>query len=59
MKRKDYVLPFSYKKEVADKIYSFLNERITTSTIIKDVKADKANLNDKKTSEKNEDEDNE
>lgn len=56
---KQYILPFSYKKEVADKIYSFLNERITTSTIIKDVKADKANLNDKKTSEKNEDEDNE
>ena len=35
--RKQYILPFSYKKEVADKIYSFLNERVTTKTLELDV----------------------
>ena len=39
---KQYILPFSYKKEVADKIYSFLNERITTSTLIKEGKSDES-----------------
>lgn len=32
--KKQYILPFSYKKEVADKIYAFLNERVTTRTIL-------------------------
>ena len=31
--KKQYLLPFSYKKEVADKIYAFLNERVTTKTL--------------------------
>ncbi|MBR6403701.1 MAG: hypothetical protein IKS48_10000 [Eubacterium sp.] len=39
---KQFILPFSYKKEVADKIYAFLNERITTSTLIKDGKSDES-----------------
>ena len=30
---KQYVLPFSYKKEVADKLYAFLNERVVTQTL--------------------------
>ena len=28
VKRADYVLPFSYKKEVADKIYTYVNDRV-------------------------------
>ena len=31
--KKQYLLPFSYKKELADQIYTFLNERITSQTL--------------------------
>ncbi|MCR5543365.1 MAG: hypothetical protein K6F55_04375 [Eubacterium sp.] len=31
--KKQYILPFSYKKEVADKLYAFLNERVVTQTL--------------------------
>ena len=44
--KKQYLLPFSYKKEVADKIYMFLNERVTTKTLeldIEEKKDDKEN----------------
>ena len=38
--KKDFIIPFSYKKEVADQIYTFLNERVTTKTLEKDVEKD-------------------
>ena len=37
--KKSFIIPFSYKKEVADQIFTFLNERITTKTLEKDVQA--------------------
>lgn len=39
--KKQYLLPFSYKKEVADKIYMFLNERVTTKTLELDIEEKK------------------
>ncbi len=33
VKRKDYVLPFSYKKEVADKIYTYINDRVISQKL--------------------------
>ena len=40
VKNKDYVLPFSYKKEVADKIYTFVNDRVIAKKL-EDVESDK------------------
>lgn len=45
--KKQYLLPFSYKKEVADKIYAFLNERVTTKTLELDVEEKKEDSKDK------------
>ena len=33
--KENYVLPFSYKKEVAETIYNFLNERVTSQKLEK------------------------
>ena len=43
--KKQYLLPFSYKKEVADKIYAFLNERVTTKTLELDLEPGNADEN--------------
>ena len=32
-KKEDYVIPFSFKKEFADKIYTHLNERVTSKLL--------------------------
>ena len=34
----DYVIPFSYKKEVSDKIYADLNSRMATAMLAEEVK---------------------
>ena len=44
--KKQYLMPFSYKKELADKIYAFLNERVTTKTLELDIDSDKKTNND-------------
>lgn len=31
--KEDYVIPFSYKKEFCDKVYAFLNERVTAKQV--------------------------
>ena len=36
----DYLIPFSYKKELADKIYTFLNERITCDMLVEESKTE-------------------
>lgn len=33
VKNKNYILPFSYKKEVADKIYSYVNDRVMAAKL--------------------------
>ncbi|MBO4863582.1 MAG: hypothetical protein J5517_04410 [Eubacterium sp.] len=49
--KKQYLLPFSYKKEVADKLYAFLNERVVTKTLELDVKKPEENDSDGNDSE--------
>jgi hypothetical protein len=41
VKNKDYVLPFSYKKEVADKIYTYVNDRVIAKKL-EDMESDKS-----------------
>ena len=38
--KKSFIIPFSYKKNVADQIFKYLNERVTTKTLEKDVEKD-------------------
>ena len=38
--KKSFIIPFSYKKEVADQIYTYLNERVTTKTLEKNVEVE-------------------
>ncbi len=40
--RENYLLPFSYRKELADKLYIFLNERVTSAIIGEDLRPPKA-----------------
>ena len=39
VERKSFILPFSYKKELADKIYAFLNERMTSQKLMIETKS--------------------
>lgn len=36
VQKHDYIIPFSYKKDICDKIYAYINERITTKTLESD-----------------------
>ncbi|SEP76592.1 hypothetical protein SAMN02910369_00577 [Lachnospiraceae bacterium NE2001] len=39
--KKNYVIPFSYKKEVADTIYTYVNDRVIAEKLSEDIEGDK------------------
>ena len=49
--KQSYLIPFSYKKELADQIYTFLNERITSQQIIVDNKMNDSDIINKDAAE--------
>ena len=51
--KKNYVIPFSYKKEVADTIYTYVNDRVIAEKLKDDIE-EKENLDNKEASEKTE-----
>ena len=51
--KKNYVIPFSYKKEVADTIYTYVNDRVIAEKLKDDIE-EKDNLDNKEASEKTE-----
>jgi len=40
--KKNYVIPFSYKKEVADTIYTYVNDRVIAEKLSENIEGDKS-----------------